>query len=759
MSAPDPNRCGFEHRPANWCFPAGETWITGWIDADSNVGLADVRAWIDGQIFLGLFDLPFEPGQSVVPNRHRFTFLVEAGRESRRLRLDAWSARRGWTEFFQTAIRGPAIAANGRLAREWCKQLPRFARGLAKCSGRAVAAAADAAVRSALAKPLNILPVPPFFGALETPTDDGYVRGGKLLVSGWLAHRSRSVGQMSAHISGGPEATLYYGLPRRDAAGQFPELTGGRPAHFVGLVERPPVAAEPALLLVFAEMDDGTKQLVFTRRFLPWEAEQAGATGPGQTDWRQLQSGWALLRSACRHGVPWWNLKSLFTIARASSAVSQVAHAAAKEAFAGSTPLSICAELVEDHVIRVPPPYPSPRQCPGGLNVLYVLHGDFSSASALHVLALANELSQRGHACIAAVPGDLDTLADHEDPQCRGVLHAEAMNGVTFPNGRGPDIVHAWTPREGVRVVAERLKQIHTGAKLLVHLEDNEPQILAVALRRPVDELNQLPELMLDRLVSTDLTHPHKGARFLRQADGITMVIDSLATFAPPGIPVQLITPAADRRHFYPRPRLDELRRFVDPTGEATVLFYNGNVHPANAAEMREFYAAILRLNHDGLPARLIRTGCDRVDFLGPVAREVAPFVVELGRIQWHRHLAPLMALADMFVQPGSGNEFNSCRLPSKLPEFFSIGRPVILPRTNLGLITRHRIDAYVLEQADCAHIVEAVKELRADRSLYETLSRGATEFARQQFSWERSAGELAAFYASIMTAKAGTGR
>jgi glycosyltransferase involved in cell wall biosynthesis len=108
------------------------------------------------------------------------------------------------------------------------------------------------------------------------------------------------------------------------------------------------------------------------------------------------------------------------------------------------------------------------------------------------------------------------------------------------------------------------------------------------------------------------------------------------------------------------------------------------------------------------------------------------------------------MALADFFVQPGRSDAFNDYRFPSKLPEFFALGRPVILPRTNLGTQVRHGIDAYVLNQADADGIVAAITELRCDPALRQRLSLGATAFAAQHFSWRRSAEALASFYATL---------
>jgi len=383
------------------------------------------------------------------------------------------------------------------------------------------------------------------------------------------------------------------------------------------------------------------------------------------------------------------------------------------------------------------------------LNVLFVLPGSFASNSALHVAALANELCLAGHACTVTVPHDLATLAYHTDPAFRGLLHQDAESALIFADGRGPQIIHAWTTRENVRHLTEKLRARH-GAQVVVHLEDNEQEILALSLGRPAAELEKLSAAELTRLVPADLSHPRHGREFLAGADAVTVITDKLRVLAPAGRPCHTVWPAADARYFHARPRPGDFRRPLDRTPGETVLFYHGNVHASNAAEVRELYLAVLQLNRAGQAVTLIRTGLDRVDFLGALASEVAPHVLSLGQILHHHHLPPLMALADIFVQPGQPDAFNDYRFPSKLPEFFSIGRPVVLPRTNLGTQVRHGTDAYVLDRADAAGITTAVTELRRDRALYDRLSSGAPAFAGKHFSWRRSAEALAKFYQTL---------
>lgn len=399
--------------------------------------------------------------------------------------------------------------------------------------------------------------------------------------------------------------------------------------------------------------------------------------------------------------------------------------------------------------VRPPGPQPPPVRTTRPLNVLFVLHGSFASNSALHVVALANELAAAGHACAVAVPHDVATLAHHDRPAFRGLTFAEAERGVVFPDGRGPDFIHAWTTRENVRVLTEKLCARHA-SRVMVHLEDNEQQLLAVSLSRDFATLDRMSDGELDQLVPGDLSHPHRSRTFLAAADGITVITGRLREFVPAGKACAVLWPAADARYFFPRPRPEAFRRLLDVAPDETVLFYHGNVHAANAAEVGELYAAVVELNHSGHPVTLIRTGVDRVALPDELAAAAAPFVLHLGQLMHHRHLPALMALADIFVQPGSPDAFNDYRFPSKLPEFFALGRPVVLPRTNLGTQVRHGIDAYVLDRADAAGIAQAVRELRADRALADRLSRGAATFAEKHFSWRRSAEALANFYFSL---------
>ncbi len=390
------------------------------------------------------------------------------------------------------------------------------------------------------------------------------------------------------------------------------------------------------------------------------------------------------------------------------------------------------------------------RRPVGDRNILFALYGDFSANSALHVASLANELIAAGYDCVVAVPSHKETLgalprADFMALQFDELPHLPAY----FKDGRGPCLVHAWTSRENVRKFCGRVADAY-GSAVFVHLEDNEQEILETRVGRPFAELAALPDAELDGLVPEVLSHPRRAAEFLRSARGITVIVERLREHLPAGVPSTVIWPAADARHFTPRARDDRLRAALGLGPRDIVLFYHGNVHTSNAAEVRSLYEAVVRLNRRGLPTQLIRTGRDFPDFLPEGDDWIRPYLIHLGHVGRAKHLPALMALADYFVQPGLADAFNNYRFPSKLPEFFAIGRPVILPRTNLGGLVRDGEHACVLPRADAAAIADAVAALHADPALVERLSRGALAFAAEHFSWPRSARELAAFYRSL---------
>ncbi|MEP7340310.1 MAG: glycosyltransferase [Acidobacteriota bacterium] len=368
-------------------------------------------------------------------------------------------------------------------------------------------------------------------------------------------------------------------------------------------------------------------------------------------------------------------------------------------------------------------------------NVLFAIDRDFLSNSALHVHALANEMCRLGFECVVAVPENKASVAALGQILYRPMEFGEAPGlRKMFSDGLGPQIVHSWTPREIVRKFCDGLRASFK-FKQFVHLEDNEEHL--VEKLRGAIAGDDFPDA---------LSHPVRYREFLRQAAGVTVIIEKLNDFVPAGVPTMTLWPGVDLTEFYPRPVNRELAGKLDLPANGTTIVYPGNVHQANAREVRSLYLAVAMLNREGEPTCLVRTGRNFCEFLGDEGKWIAPYLRELGFVE-RRQMPEILALADIFVQPGRADHFNEYRFPSKLPEFLAMGKPVILPASNIGRLMIKGQHAWVVEQADSVQIAESVKRIRQDRELQAKLSAGATEFVQTHLSWPRQAARMREFY------------
>jgi glycosyltransferase involved in cell wall biosynthesis len=380
-------------------------------------------------------------------------------------------------------------------------------------------------------------------------------------------------------------------------------------------------------------------------------------------------------------------------------------------------------------------------------NILFVLYHDFSANSAVHVHNFANQLAGSGHSVAVAIPSGEDTGSALGEQHYSSCLYHEVDGNWArlFANGLPPEVMHAWTPRENVRLFCEKVHAL-CSALLFIHLEDNEELILEANLGRPFEELARSRTVKLPG----NLAHPRNYRRFIAEADGVTMIMDRLDRFVPAETPKLSLWPGADQHLFFPRPHdTNLLERLGIPT-ESIVLCYTGNVHSANARDVRSLYLAAAILNREGTPTKLVRTGRDYCPFLGPDETWARQISIDLGYVEY-KDIPAILSLADVLIQPGADDAFNEFRLPGKLPEFFAMGRPVIVPQTNIGRFVRHGEEAWVLPKVDALNIVEAVRTMREDKPLRERLATGTAEFCRQHFSWEKNAGMLAQFYDRIL--------
>lgn len=379
-------------------------------------------------------------------------------------------------------------------------------------------------------------------------------------------------------------------------------------------------------------------------------------------------------------------------------------------------------------------------------NILFALYHDFGANSAVHVHNFANQLHHLGHNVAVVIPHGDDVGTVLGQQRYRVLLYPEIDGNWqrVFPDGLPPDILHAWTPRENVRLFCAKVRSL-CSPLLFIHLEDNEELILEANLGSPFDKLACSRSIKFPG----NLIHPRNYRRFIAEANGVTMIMDRLEKFVPAAIPRIVLWPGADTELFFVREK-DQM--FLETLGVPpgnVMLCYTGNVHSANAKEVRSLYLAAAILSREGIPTTLVRAGKDYCSFLGPDERWAREVSVELGYVR-HVDIPRVLSLADFLVQPGTDDAFNEYRLPAKLPEFFAAGRPVLLPLTNVGRFVRHGQEAWVLPKMDALGIVDSLKKLRADEQLVSRLSAGALTFCQEHFNWSRNAATLAKFYEQI---------
>jgi glycosyltransferase involved in cell wall biosynthesis len=380
-------------------------------------------------------------------------------------------------------------------------------------------------------------------------------------------------------------------------------------------------------------------------------------------------------------------------------------------------------------------------------NVLLISHCDFTGNSALHVYRIASELHARGYSPVIAVPDDPETVEDIGRPPFAVVSYRGARaDRLRFPDGRGPDLVHAFTPRERVRKLTTQIVAT-SGCPYVVHLEDNDRAVLSAELETSIEDLEQLPAPLLDGFIGAARMHPLRGRHFVEHASGVSVVIDRLLELAPTDIPAAVVRPGFEEGVLSPERPGDEVRSELGIHPDEHAVVYTGTIHTANLADMRRLYEALAALRRDGHPIVFVKTGWNAPD--APELRQLGDAVRNLGWLP-RASLPGLLAAADVLVEPGVPGPFNDYRFPAKLPDFLASGRPVILGRTNIGLALEDGREALVLENGTSTEIYRAVALLRDQPELARRIGGQGRAFALRELRWATSADSVETLYREV---------
>lgn len=379
------------------------------------------------------------------------------------------------------------------------------------------------------------------------------------------------------------------------------------------------------------------------------------------------------------------------------------------------------------------------------MQIVFINYYKYIVSSGVHIHFIANELTRMGHECTVVLP-EVENTDIFGVPEYSFNSVGEFVQGIK--DGRySPDtIFHAWTPRESTRIPTQ-LAAKTLGARYFVHLEDNERRILEAHAQKPFREL--LMDAAQGAQFTYAISHPIFHQTFLAEAAGVSVLMDRLAEFVPPGVPSQLIWPACEKDFFRMLPQPDlRLRQRLGIPENAAVIVYPGNVHKANVDTVSQLYRALPLVEAAGHDIRLVR--CAGHDNL--VARDVMEFlpryVVAKPDLP-SKKLPEWIGMADVLVQPGAPDDFDEYRFPSKLPMFLASGRPVALARTNIGRFLEDGENCLILEENTAQAIADKIVWLLEHPSEAAAIGHNGRKFAAQNFNWTKTAKTLLDFYAA----------
>jgi glycosyltransferase involved in cell wall biosynthesis len=374
----------------------------------------------------------------------------------------------------------------------------------------------------------------------------------------------------------------------------------------------------------------------------------------------------------------------------------------------------------------------------------------------MHIFHLANALGGLGVRCSVYNPKDAGQAEVFGRPKFRVLSRRSTSPGRLAAElaAKGEDcVLHSWTPREAARELTLAMLKAHT-FPYVVHMEDNEDEIYKTSTRHLPPEVTADPANFEPGGALHCFSHPVRYKEFIAGAQGYTCIIESLLDFKPEQAPGHVFSPACEETLFTlpRRPTAKDKERWGIP-GDSVTFFYPGNAHRNNADEVVELYCAIGLLRKKGVKARIIKFGQYIYDIPGAVFSrlECPDALVDLtGRIT-QAQIPEVMRAADILIQPGCDNPFNRYRFPCKLPMFLASGRPVILPDSNLGKRLGHGENCLLLRQGTAEEILENILFLLREPDKAAAIGIAGRVFAREHFSWEKSAAGLKTFYQEVL--------
>jgi glycosyltransferase involved in cell wall biosynthesis len=281
---------------------------------------------------------------------------------------------------------------------------------------------------------------------------------------------------------------------------------------------------------------------------------------------------------------------------------------------------------------------------------------------------------------------------------------------------------------------------------LVVYLEDHESWISYRVLGYDKVTLTQQTEQNISDLLPDDKSHPFRYESFIGLADAVVLIQDKLNADVPSWVYCATVMPSVDLDFFSPRAANSLLRKQYGVADNERVIVYPGGLNGFTRPAIETLCQAVGLINSQGFPCRLLRTGPFPLDFLDQLPSETVAAINDLGVIP-RNELPDLLALADVFVQPGKIDPFEDLRLPGKLPELLAMGRPVIMPDVNIAHLFKDGIDVVLTQTGSAEEIAEKCVALFSDPQQAENIGKAGRLFAESYFEIKTQAEKLVNVY------------
>lgn len=421
------------------------------------------------------------------------------------------------------------------------------------------------------------------------------------------------------------------------------------------------------------------------------------------------------------------------------------------------------------------------------MKIAIATYQGYDGAGVLHAHEFANQMIDLGHEVLLLLCGSLETasvLAEEPRYLVREVVFESGAleeSVVDLIERFEPEIIHLWTPRHlPARVGLEAWSR--SEARLVIHYEDDEEYILsevssnrqfgaddlklyrflrqsaydAVGLERHAASLNLefLRETVTDPY-SWRWIHPLVTPVVEKIASGYTSISPAYGRLIAErsSSPVRTLYPGVDLQRFGRPANELSLRQDLGLEGR-TVLLYSGSI--AAFHDFTSFLHGLPNVIRDYPDISVVQIGHNYIPHVtGPLLESlgISDHVVFAGPVP-HSRMPEYLNLADLFLGVAASNLFNAHRLPSKIPEYMAVGRPIVLADVGVANELDDVAEVIKLEGNSPAEIEKGLRRALRLRPSWPAMGQRLRKKARRIFDWERNAKHLVSFYQELLEAE-----